>query len=75
MRLSDWFQREGKGATTRLSKRANLTFAAVARIRKGKAVPDAKTAFAIEAATDGEVTVREILEEALAAKSEPEVAA
>ena len=68
MRLTEWFQREGDGATTRLHKATGKTFAAIARIRDGEAVPDAETAFAIEEATHGEVSVRELLAEALERK-------
>jgi len=68
MRLTEWFQREGEGATTRLHKATGKTFAAIARIRDGEAVPDAETAFAIEEATHGEVSVRELLAEALERK-------
>lgn len=65
MRLTEWFRREGDGATSRLHRATGKTFAAIARIRDGLAVPDAATAFAIERATEGAVSVRELLAEAL----------
>lgn len=74
MRLTEWFQREGEGATTRLHKATGKTFAAIARIRDGESVPDAETAFAIEEATGGEVSVRELLAEALERKKARQVA-
>lgn len=76
MRLSDWVEREneaaGSGAVTRLSKDTGRTFATIARIVKGRSVPDAATALELEKATGGECTVREILEEALERKAQRE---
>lgn len=59
--LRAWAAKFGKGATTYLSKRTGLTFAAVARVLKGKAQSTPHTAALFEAATDGAVTAAELL--------------
>jgi hypothetical protein len=74
MRLTEWVTEsnakdgKGKGAVTFLAKKADLTFATVARIVKGQTVPDADTALALSRATEGRCSVQEILEEAVAAR-------
>lgn len=49
--LRAWARRRGKGATTLLADKADLTFAAAARIIKGQAQPNPETAKRIERAT------------------------
>lgn len=61
MTLSEWCEKEGRGALTRLTKATGLTFAAVSRVVKGTAQARADTAKKLSDATGGAVSAASIL--------------
>lgn len=61
MRLSEWLAAQGKGSKTRLARAADVAYTTILDIEAGRATPRVKTARRIELATDGQVTVRELL--------------
>lgn len=60
MRLREWLQGQGKGATARLARVVGTRWATIHDIAGGH-VPKAPLAKRIEAATDGAVTAAELL--------------
>ena len=62
MRLRTWVRREGHGAITRLAAATGLSYQAMSAIVHEKLTrgPELETAFAIQKATRGAVTVRDL---------------
>lgn len=61
MRLDQWVKREGYGAKARLALKTGLGFNVILYLVAGTRVASGRTALLIEAATGGEVTVRELI--------------
>jgi DNA-binding transcriptional regulator YdaS (Cro superfamily) len=63
MTLREWLDREGRGAQRRLRRTLGLAHSSLSRIVRGHSVPSLRTALAIERATDGAVTVADLVRE------------
>jgi DNA-binding transcriptional regulator YdaS (Cro superfamily) len=60
MKLSDWVEREGPGAMTKLTQRSGLAYSTVHRVVHDCSRATTKAARALSEATGGEVTIAEI---------------
>lgn len=61
MRLAEYLEREGRGSKTRLQERTGIAYSTIHWIAVGKSTPRPDTAKRIAAATDGAVSVEELL--------------